>query len=66
LDIIEKLGKLGGFVVPRRDCPQAPWDVHCSLLSGEKLGAAVGWRPRVDLDSGLKRSLRDAGFSAGG
>lgn len=63
IDVIEKLEKLGGFIIPRRDRPHVPWDVHRSMLSGAKLSGATGWKPLLDLEAGLGKSLREAGFN---
>ena len=39
--------------------PAPPWDVEDSRLDHSRLVAAAGWRPRVSLDEGIRRSVAD-------
>jgi UDP-glucose 4-epimerase len=59
LDVIEMLEDAMGRPVPRVDVPAAPWDVHCSMLSHQKITDATGWQPRRDLREGLLEALQE-------
>lgn len=37
--------------------PAPPWDVHDSRLDPTRLTEATGWRPRIALDEGIRRSV---------
>lgn len=42
-----------------RHVPAHTWDVHDSLLDNSKISAAVGWRPVVPLEEGIRRAAAE-------
>jgi UDP-glucose 4-epimerase len=56
-DIIKTAFRIVGYEVPIDDLGERPGDVPASYASSEKLRRACGWRPRVDLEEGLRRTI---------
>lgn len=56
-DVIDLIFDIVGYKVPIADLGQRPGDVHANYASSAKLTKAVGWRPKVSLRDGLKRTI---------
>lgn len=56
-DLIEMIFKIVGYKVPIADLGKRSGDVHASYASSKKLAKAVGWRAKIDLPSGLRRTI---------
>ena len=56
-DVISEIFKIVGYEVPIKDLGERLGDVHANFASSEKLKKAVGWRPKVELKDGLKRTV---------
>jgi UDP-glucose 4-epimerase len=56
-EVIALVEKHTGEKIPLTFQPAAPWDVEDSRLDHSRLVAAAGWRPRVSLDEGIRRSV---------
>lgn len=56
-DVVEEIFKIVGYKVPINDLGKRPGDVHASYASSKKLQKAVGWKAKVDLSSGLRRTI---------
>ncbi|OGD92293.1 hypothetical protein A3E14_03210, partial [Candidatus Curtissbacteria bacterium RIFCSPHIGHO2_12_FULL_41_13] len=56
-DIVEEIFKIVGFRVPIADLGKRPGDVPANYASSAKLKKAVGWKAKVSLPEGLKRTI---------
>lgn len=56
-DVVDEIFKIVGYKVPINDLGPRAGDVHASYASSAKLARAVGWRAKVDLAEGLKRTI---------
>src|SRR3990167_8006878 len=56
-DVIERIFKIVGYKVPIKDLGARLGDIHANYASSEKLKKAVGWRAKIDLTEGLKRTI---------
>ena len=56
-DVIERIFKIVGYKVPIDNLGQRLGDVATNYASSEKLKKAVGWRAKIDLTEGLKRTI---------
>ena len=56
-DVISEIFKIVGYKVPIDDLGQRPGDVAANYASSKKLQKAVGWKAKVDLKEGLKRTI---------
>ena len=56
-DVVEEIFKIVGYKVPINDLGARPGDVHASYASSKKLQKAVGWRAKVSLTEGLRRTI---------
>lgn len=56
-DVVEMIFEIVGYKVPIDDLGKRAGDVHANYASSEKLKKAVGWRAKVDLKEGLKRTI---------
>ena len=56
-DVIQEIFKIVGYEVPIDDLGQRPGDVAANYASSAKLAKAVGWKVKVDLREGLKRTI---------
>jgi UDP-glucose 4-epimerase len=57
IDIVHTVSRIVGHDVPVDDLGERPGDVPASYASSEKLRAQLGWRPQVDLEEGLRRTI---------
>ena len=57
IDIVRTVSRILGYEVPVDDLGERPGDVEASYASSEKLRAQLGWRPQVDLEEGLRRTI---------
>ncbi|HSX18692.1 MAG TPA: UDP-glucose 4-epimerase GalE [Candidatus Saccharimonadales bacterium] len=56
-DVIKTIFDIVGYEVPIDDLGQRPGDVAANYASSEKLNKAVGWKAKIDLKEGLKRTI---------
>ena len=56
-DIVDLIFEIVGFKVPIADLGERPGDVPANYASSEKLKKAVGWKAKVSLREGLKRTI---------
>ena len=56
-DVIDGIFKIVGFKVAISDLGKRPGDVHANYASSKKLTNAVGWKAKVSLQEGLKRTI---------
>lgn len=59
-EVLVEVERQTGRPIIRQHTPAAPWDVHDSRLSNDRLRAATGWRPEVDFAEGIRRSVEAA------
>lgn len=55
--VIDMVFDILGYRVPIDDLGERPGDVHANYASSQKLREQLGWRPRVDLEEGLRRTI---------
>lgn len=56
-DVIGTIFEIVGYKVPINDLGKRPGDVQENYASSEKLRKAVGWKAKIDLKEGLKRTI---------
>src|SRR3989344_5977520 len=56
-DVVDEIFKLVGYKVPIADLGKRPGDVQATYASSKKLAKAVGWKAKVSLPEGLKRTI---------
>lgn len=56
-DVVDNIFEIVGYEVPIDDLGKRPGDVHANYASSEKLKKKVGWRAKVSLKEGLKRTI---------
>lgn len=56
-DVIRETFEIVGYQVPVSNLGQRPGDVAANYASSAKLKAAVGWKAKVNLTEGLKRTI---------
>jgi UDP-glucose 4-epimerase len=56
-EVIALVEKHTGRKIPLAFQPAPPWDVEDSRLDNARLVAATGWRPKINLEQGIQRSL---------
>ena len=56
-DVVDLIFDIVGYKVPIADLGKRAGDVHANYASSEKLHKAVGWRAKVSLKEGLKRTI---------
>ncbi len=56
-DVVDEIFKIVGYTLPIDDLGKRPGDVAANYASSEKLQRAVGWRAKVSLAEGLKRTI---------
>ncbi|OGE11782.1 UDP-glucose 4-epimerase GalE [Candidatus Curtissbacteria bacterium RIFCSPLOWO2_02_FULL_42_37] len=56
-DVVDEIFKIAGYKVPINDLGARPGDVPASFASSAKLAKAVGWRAKVSLPEGLRRTI---------
>jgi UDP-glucose 4-epimerase len=69
-EVVQMVTDIVGYALTIEDLGERPGDVPASYASSEKLRRATGWRPRVGLREGLRRTVeyygsRLEGASAG-
>lgn len=57
IDVVEATFKVLGYRVPVEDLGERSGDVPALYASSEKLRTELGWRPQVDLEEGLRRTV---------
>ncbi len=58
LEVIDTLSRLLGRDIERRHAPARDFDVPVSVLSIERAGDLLGWRPRTSFEAGLEQTMR--------
>lgn len=56
-ELLEIVGRVAGAAVPTRVSPAQPGDVEATLADPRKAGELLGWKPQVDLSTGVARQL---------
>lgn len=56
-DVINQIFKIVGYEVPIDDLGKRPGDVHANFASSEKLAKAAGWKAKVKIEEGLKKTV---------
>lgn len=56
-NVVDEIFKIVGYNVPINDLGKRPGDVATNYASSEKLKKAAGWRAKVTLADGLKRTI---------
>lgn len=56
-DVVETVSRILGRPLPIEDLGERPGDIAASYASSEKLREATGWRPQVELEEGLRRTI---------
>lgn len=56
-DVVENIFEIVGYEVPIDDLGKRPGDVTANYASSQKLQKSVGWKAKVDLKEGLKRTI---------
>ena len=56
-DVVDQIFKIVGYKVPIDDLGKRPGDVHANFASSQKLAKAVGWKAKVSLAEGLRRTI---------
>ncbi len=57
IDVVEATFSVLGYRVPIEDMGERPGDVAATYASSERLRSELGWRPEVDLEEGLRRTV---------
>jgi UDP-glucose 4-epimerase len=57
IDVINTVFRIVGYDVPLDDLGERPGDVPASYASSKKLRERLDWRPEVDLEDGLRRTI---------
>ncbi|SEW01833.1 NAD-dependent epimerase/dehydratase family protein [Luteibacter sp. 329MFSha] len=55
-ELFARIESVTGLSVPRTYHPSSPFDVRRIVLDNAKASRAFGWRPSVDLETGLRRA----------
>ncbi|TLP74719.1 NAD-dependent epimerase/dehydratase family protein [Pseudomonas nitroreducens] len=56
-ELVASLEKVIGKDIQRNYLPGRPFDVPTSVLCNERAARELGWRPQVDMETGLRRTL---------
>jgi nucleoside-diphosphate-sugar epimerase len=56
-EVLDLVGRLTGAPVPLDRRPAQPGDVHRTGGSTDRIAAALGWAPTVDLETGVARQI---------
>ncbi|OGD87108.1 UDP-glucose 4-epimerase GalE [Candidatus Curtissbacteria bacterium RBG_13_35_7] len=56
-DVVNEIFKIVGYKLPTKDLGKRPGDVHANYASSQKLTKATGWKTKVSLHEGLKRTI---------
>ena len=62
-ELADRLTAIAGRTVDRRSAPPRPGELFRSVLDISRAADQLGWRPRVSLDEGLRRTLAFLGES---
>jgi UDP-glucose 4-epimerase len=62
-ELADRLTAIAGRTVDRRSAPPRPGELFRSVLDISRAADRLGWRPRVSLDEGLRRTLAFLGES---
>ncbi|OGY21700.1 MAG: UDP-glucose 4-epimerase GalE [Candidatus Woykebacteria bacterium GWB1_45_5] len=57
IDIVNKIFENVGYKVPIQDLGDRPGDVPANYTSAEKIQKELGWKAKVSLEEGLKRTV---------
>ena len=57
IDVVETVFRILGERTPIEDLGERPGDIAASYASSEKLREQTRWRPQVDLEEGLRRTI---------
>jgi UDP-glucose 4-epimerase len=57
IDVVEAIFRILGYRVPVEDLGERPGDVPATYASSGKIASALGWRPEVSLEEGLRRTV---------
>jgi UDP-glucose 4-epimerase len=57
LQLAETLKRVAKSSVPVQHAPKRPGEQQTSFLSVEKIGRALGWKPQVTLEEGLRQTF---------
>src|SRR3990167_5488999 len=57
-DVVDEIFKIVGYKIPIKDLGKRAGDVAANFASSEKLERATGWRAKVSLPEGLKRTIK--------
>lgn len=56
-DVVDMIFEIVGYKVPIEDLGERPGDVEANYASSQKLQKEVGWKAKIDLKEGLKRTI---------
>lgn len=56
-DVLEEIFKIVGYSVPTKDLGKRPGDVEANYASSAKIQKTVGWKAKVNLHDGLKKTI---------
>jgi len=56
-DVVNEIFEIVGYKVPIDDLGKRPGDVHANFASSQKLAKTVGWKAKVNLSEGLRRTI---------
>ena len=57
IDVVRAIERILGRKLAIEDLGERAGDVPANYASYRKINAAVGWRPQVDLEEGLRRTI---------
>lgn len=56
-DVVDLIFKIVGYKVPIEDLGERPGDVMANYASSEKIKKAVGWKAKISLEEGLRKTV---------
>ena len=57
MDVVENIFKIVGYKVPVQDLGPRSGDARATYASAEKIEKLVGWKAKVSIDEGLKKTI---------
>ncbi len=57
LTIYRTLARLSGYAAPEKHAPAKAGEQRRSVLDPSRIGRALGWKPTVDIQEGLRRTM---------
>lgn len=57
IDVVNKIFEIVGYKVPIKDLGRRPGDVSANWTSTEKIKRELGWKAKVRLEEGLKKTI---------